>query len=204
MTTPTNTQPKLLLREVATFEYEKPEEDLSKPMVLTGILQRCNTLNQNGRIYPRDVLLKEIKNYNKLVEESRAFGELDHANDPIVNMKNISHMITKIWVEGDVVKGTVRVLDTPYGEIIKAIIRAGGRPGISSRALGSLMETEGANIVQDDLQIICWDFVSEPSTPGAFMMMSEAKQVDPRLLNKMFNKSDRVDRVVNELLASRK
>jgi hypothetical protein len=109
-------------------------------------------------------------------------------------------MITDITLDGDVIKGTVHVLDTPGGNIIKAIIKAGGKPGISSRALGSLVETERGNIVQNDLQIICWDFVSEPSTPGAFMM-TEAKQVDPKLLNKMFNKSDRVDRAVNELLS---
>jgi len=204
MTAPTKLP--LLLREFTTFDYEKPEEadadnSSNKPLILTGILQRCNTLNQNGRVYPRDVLLKEVQNYMKLVREKRAFGELDHADTPIVNMKNISHMITDIWVDGDVVKGKVHVLDTPGGEIVKAIIKAGGKPGISSRALGSLMREGEANVVQDDLQIICWDFVSEPSTPGAFMMMSEARQVDPKMLNKVFNKSDRVDRAVNDLLA---
>jgi hypothetical protein len=195
-----------LLKEYTTFEYDEPASEIdsvgssNKPLILKGILQRCNTLNQNGRIYPREVLLREIGNYMKLVRDKRAFGELDHADSPIVNMKNISHMITDITLDGDVIKGTVHVLDTPGGNIIKAIIKAGGKPGISSRALGSLVETERGNIVQNDLQIICWDFVSEPSTPGAFMM-TEAKQVDPKLLNKMFNKSDRVDRAVNELLS---
>ena len=119
-------------------------------MILNGILQKANTLNQNGRIYPHHILEREIRNYEKLIREKRAFGELDHANEPIVNMKNISHTIREIWMEGDVVYGKVEVLDTPCGKIIEAIIKAGCRPGISSRALGSLQRENNVNVVQDD------------------------------------------------------
>ncbi len=196
---------KYLLKEFTSFEIDDKESQLEpdKEMILKGILQRCNTLNQNGRIYPRDVLTRELNNYMKLIRESRAFGELDHADSAIVNMKNVSHMVMEIWMEGDAVWGKVKILDTPMGNIIRGIIKGGGRPGISSRALGSLAKEGNTNIVQDDLQIICWDFVSEPSTPGAFMMMTEAKLVDSSVSKSIFNKSDRVDRILNDILALR-
>lgn len=193
---------KFLLKEFASFEYN--DEDISKheegkPLILNGILQKANTLNQNGRVYPRNILEREIRNYEKLIRENRAFGELDHANEPIVNMKNISHVIREIWMEGDVVYGKVEILPTPSGKIIEALISRKCKPGISSRALGSLRKENNVNVVQDDLQIICWDFVSEPSTPGAFMM-AESKQYDENTIRKIFTKSDLVDRAVNEIL----
>jgi len=199
---------KFLLKEFTSFEYN--DDDVKKitekggPMILNGILQKANTLNQNGRIYPHHILEREIRNYEKLIREKRAFGELDHANEPIVNMKNISHTIREIWMEGDVVYGKVEVLDTPCGKIIEAIIKAGCRPGISSRALGSLQRENNVNVVQDDLQIICWDFVSEPSTPMAFMQLAEAKLIDMDSARKAFTKSDFVERAVNDILSLRK
>jgi hypothetical protein len=204
----TDNNKKFLLKEFTSFEYS--DDDVKKitekggPMILNGILQKANTLNQNGRIYPHHILEREIRNYEKLIREKRAFGELDHANEPIVNMKNISHTIREIWMEGDVVYGKVEVLDTPCGKIIEAIIKAGCRPGISSRALGSLQRENNVNVVQDDLQIICWDFVSEPSTPMAFMQLAEAKLVDMDSARKAFTKSDFVERAVNDILSLRK
>ena len=195
---------KFLLKEFTAFEYndldlDKREE--GKPLVLNGILQKANTLNQNGRVYPRHILEREIRNYEKLIRENRAFGELDHANEPIVNMKNISQVIREIWMEGDVVYGKVEILDTPCGKIIESIIKAKCKPGISSRALGSLQRENNVNVVQDDLQIICWDFVSEPSTPNAFMTLSEAKIIDGETARKAFKKSDFVERAANEILS---
>ena len=196
---------KYLLKEFTSFEYL--DEDVKKitekggPMILSGILQRANALNQNGRVYPKDILEREIRNYEKLIREKRAFGELDHANEPIVNMKNISHTIREIWMEGDVVYGKVEILDTPCGKIIEAIIKAGCRPGISSRALGSLQRENNVNVVQDDLQIICWDFVSEPSTAGSFMTLAESRQFSNEEINKILSKSDKVDRIVNDILS---
>jgi hypothetical protein len=197
---------KFLLKEFTAFEYsddEAAKHEEGKPLILNGILQKANTLNQNGRVYPRHILEREIRNYEKLIRENRAFGELDHANEPIVNMKNISHVIREIWMEGDVVYGKVEILPTPSGKIIEALISRKCKPGISSRALGSLQRENNVNVVQDDLQIICWDFVSEPSTPGAFMM-AEAKQYDVNVVKNIFTKSDLVDRAANEILSLKK
>lgn len=199
---------KLLLREFSRFELDSEEDasadgaphDFSKlrddqPLILTGVIQRANTLNANGRVYPFEVLKQEINNYQKLIQENRAFGELDHAEEPIVNMKNVSHMIKKVWMEGDNVKAKVHVFDTPSGKIIREIVKGGGVPGISSRALGSLKKQGDVNYVQDDLQIICWDFVSEPSTPGAFMRLAESKKLyDPQ---EVFTKNDLIFRALN-------
>ena len=198
---------KFLPKEFTAFEYNDDEankHEEGKPLILNGILQKANTLNQNGRVYPRHILEREIRNYEKLIRENRAFGELDHANEPIVNMKNISHVIREIWMEGDVVYGKVEILPTPSGKIIEALISRKCKPGISSRALGSLQRENNVNVVQDDLQIICWDFVSEPSTPNAFMQLAEAKQYDANIVKNIFTKSDLVDRAVNELLSLKK
>jgi hypothetical protein len=198
---------KYLLKEFTAFEYNDEETtnyEEGKPMILKGILQKANTLNQNGRVYPKNILEREIRNYEKLIRENRAFGELDHANEPIVNMKNISHVIREIWMDGDVVYGKVEILPTPSGKIIEALISRKCKPGISSRALGSLQRENNVNVVQDDLQIICWDFVSEPSTPSAFMHLAEAKLVDMDSARKAFTKSDFVERAVNDILSLRK
>jgi hypothetical protein len=198
---------KFLLKEFTAFEYNDEElakREEGKPLILKGILQKANTLNQNGRVYPKQILEREIRNYEKLIRENRAFGELDHANEPIVNMKNISHVIREIWMDGDVVYGNVEILDTPCGKIIEAIIKAKCKPGISSRALGSLQRENNVNVVQDDLQIICWDFVSEPSTPNAFMTLAESRVYDESTLRQVFTKSDLVDRAANEILSLRK
>mgnify|MGYP001614487368 CR=1 FL=1 len=195
----------LLLKETRTFEYSKEDIEENKDdgtVMVKGILQRADTENQNGRIYPYDILMNEVKNnYSKLVKENRAFGELDHLDSAIVNLKNVSHMIREIWIEDKVVYGKVQLLDTPCGNIVKAIIKAGGKPGISSRALGSVQKQEGVDVVQKDLQIICWDFVSEPSTHGAFMQLSESREVNPEELKHVFTQFDRINRALNEILA---
>jgi hypothetical protein len=199
-----------LLREYRTFEYEleKPEDTdkANKPMILKGVLQKCNTLNHNGRIYPREVLLKQIEIYKEEKVKTRtAYGELDHSDSFQVSLQTASHFITDIWVEGDVIMGKVQIFDTPTGEIVKAIVRAGARPGISSRAIGSLEEdrVSGAKMVGNDLKLICWDFVSEPSTPGAFMSES---RIDPRLLRSYEKESsdDSIKAAIKDILTLRK
>lgn len=134
---------------------------------------------------------------------ARAFWT-GNCDTPIVNMKNISHVIREIWMEGDVVYGKVEVLPTPSGKIIEAIISRKCKPGISSRALGSLQKENNVNMVQDDLQIICWDFVSDPSTPLAFMSLAESKIVDSMTARRVLTKSDLVDRAVNDVLRLQK
>ena len=164
-------------------------------MILTGCMQKYNTVNGNGRVYPEGVLRREMKNYEKLVKENRALGELDHPEDSVINLKNASHMITKVWWDGNAVMGKARVLDTPSGQILRSLVESGVTLGISSRGMGSVTESNGQTIVEDDFQLICFDFVSEPSTPGAFMM-KEAKDYT----NKVFTKADRINRLLNEVL----
>jgi len=203
-----------LLREFAEFDYTKETDEDGKPkkssygnMMVKGILQRANTLNQNGRIYPKDILEREVNNYMKLVKERRATGELDHADEPVVNLKTVSHVITEVWWEGDIVWGRVEILeDMDQGRQLKTLFNNGIKVGISSRAVGSVRQQQNTAVVQDDLQLICWDFVSEPSTPGAFMMR-EARELtadQKKKVDKFLNKSDRLDRIANEILGIKK
>lgn len=203
-----------LIREFAEFEYKKDLDDAGKPkvspygnMMVKGILQRADTINQNGRIYPKEILAREVENYSKLIKERRATGELDHADEPVVNLKHVSHVITDVWWEDNVVWGRVEILEKmDQGRQLKALIDDGIKVGISSRAVGSVRQHNNANIVQDDLQLICWDFVSEPSTPGAFMMR-EAKELtygDKKKVKDFLGKTDRIDRIANDLLGLKK
>ena len=149
-------------------------------MILSGKLQEADVQNGNGRVYPQPILEREMKNYQKLVKERRALGELDHPADSVINLRNASHMITEVWWDGGNVMGKVQVLNTPAGNILKGLCSSGVKLGISSRGLGSVRESQGKTIVEDDFQLICFDFVSEPSTPGAYMM-TESKEKE--LLN---------------------
>jgi len=193
-----------LLQEWSAWEYDKEKTLLERSsnggkIVMRGILQKANTLNQNGRIYPIEILEREVRNYQKFIAERRALGELDHPDSSVVELKNASHIVTEAYMEGDICYGTVEILDTPSGQILKSLVESGVTLGISSRGVGSTRREGDNQVVQDDFQLICWDFVSEPSTPGAFMMKEgrEIKEVD---LKKHFNKSDRVDRIFNDIL----
>ncbi len=195
-----------LLKEFKEFEYEIIKEEVEgkqSKLFVKGVIQRADTLNQNGRIYPRNILFREMENYKKVVLERRAVGELDHADDPVVNLKNVSHLITDVWTENEVVYGKIEILPTPMGNIARNLIESNVKIGISSRALGSVRSRGDADVVQDDLHLICWDLVSEPSTPGAYMM-KEAREVDPRILNRIFSKTDRIDRIANDILGIKK
>ena len=164
-------------------------------MMLSGKLQEADVQNGNGRVYPHKVLMREVENYKKLVKEKRALGELDHPDDSVINLKNASHMVTDIWMDDKAVMGKVKVLNTPSGQVLKSLVESGVKLGISSRGMGSVSEGGGNVVVQEDFQLICFDFVSEPSTPNAFMMR-EAKGVN----NKVFTKADRINRLLNEVL----
>ena len=167
-------------------------------MILTGKLQEAEVQNGNGRIYPRKILEREMKNYAMLIKESRALGELDHPDDSVINLKNASHMVTDAWWDGNNVMGKVKVLNTPSGKILQQLVNDGVKLGISSRALGSVNESEGSTIVQEDLQLICFDFVSEPSTPNAYMGLKEAKDI--RIETDIFGKKYKLNRMLNEIL----
>ena len=177
----------------------------SKKILMKGILQKADTLNQNGRIYPRQVLEREVRNYQKFILENRAVGELDHPDSSVVNLKNVSHIIREAFMEPDgSVKGTVEVLDkTPMGAILKGLVESKVKLGISSRGVGSTRKQGEYYLVQDDYQLICWDVVSEPSTPGAFII-PEGKDVTQEELRQLFNRSDRIDRILNEILAPKR
>tara|TARA_R110000824_G_scaffold69764_1_gene179572 strand:- start:197 stop:808 length:612 start_codon:yes stop_codon:yes gene_type:complete len=166
-------------------------------MYLTGMLQCGDTKNGNGRVYPTKILMREINNYKKLVKENRALGELDHPDDSVINLKNASHMITDCWMDGPKVMGKAKVLDTPSGKILRSLVDSGVKLGISSRGLGSVRESQEGTMVEDDFQLICFDFVSEPSTPNAFMELREGKSLsEPNI----FTKADRINRALNDIL----
>ena len=199
---------KKLLTEWRPFEYTKDMIEESKrvnngKIIMRGILQKSDTLNQNGRIYPRPILEREVRNYQKFIKENRALGECDHPESSVVELKNASHIVREAYMEGDVCMGTVELLDTPSGKILQSLVESGVTLGISSRGVGSTRRDGDYDVVQDDFQLICWDYVSEPSTPGAFMMR-EGKEISERDLRKHFKRSDRVDRIFNDILAWKK
>ena len=177
-------------------EEEKRMVRENNVLFLTGVMQRADAQNGNGRVYPKGILEREIENYKKIVKERRALGELDHPDDSVVNLKNASHVITDVWWDGNDVMGKAQILNTPSGQVLKELVNAGVKLGISSRGLGSVHESQGKTIVEDDFQLICFDFVSEPSTSGAFMM-TEGKNIN---LDKVFTKADKINRALNEIL----
>ena len=158
-----------LLIETNLFEG-KIQEDASGRTLVKGVLQRAGAENQNGRVYPKTILDREVKKYQQLIQERRALGELDHPESTVINLKNVSHNIKEVHWEGDDVVGTVEILPTPSGNILKELLRAGILLGISSRGMGSTEPLSGNRVqVKEDFELLCWDFVSNPSTHGAFM-----------------------------------
>ena len=174
------------------------KESKSKPGVfeVEGVMQRAKAENQNGRIYSKAILERESAKYVKeFVERGNAFGELDHPESPVVSLKNASHIVKELYWKGDDLMGRVELLNTPAGNIVKEIIKAGHTIGISSRGTGSVQQTnEGHLEVQSDFELVCWDFVSNPSTHGAFM--------NPVSLNesKGANKYTNLDSIINDIL----
>jgi hypothetical protein len=202
---------KYLIKEFKTFinetelldrvltEYEKTERQ-NGTLFLAGTVQASDTENGNGRKYPRHVLEREVKNYMKLIRENRAVGECDHPGDDRVEieLKNVSHVMTDLWWEGNELKGKLKILNTPCGNIVKGLVKDGIMLGISSRGLGSTKTDHlGKTIVEDDYQLICWDIVSEPSTTGAFVTpLREGVDHSARI----FDKSYKINRILNTLI----
>ena len=165
----------MLLTEYRPFHVDKRLVEQSikenKPLMVKGVIQRAEAKNQNGRIYPKEILLREIKKYIEgPVRERRALGELDHPESSVINLQNVSHNVTRVTMKGDDVYGEVEILSTPAGNILKELFRNGITIGISSRGMGSVQEgIDGTVEVQDDFELLCFDFVSTPSTHGAYM-----------------------------------
>jgi len=171
---------KNLIVDYIPFEItrEQINESISQNdgrLVVKGVLQRAEAKNQNGRVYPKETLMREAKKYAEVqIAERRALGELDHPDSSVVNLNNVSHNILEMHWKGDNLEGTVEVLGTPAGNILKELFKSGIKLGISSRGLGSVkeMNEEGGDDtveVQPDFELIAFDFVSNPSTHGAFL-----------------------------------
>ena len=165
------------------------------PMV-EGILATAEVKNGNGRYYPRELWEREIDKYMESVKQNRALGELDHPESSVINLKNVSHNITEMWWDGDEVYGKIEILPTPSGNILKALIENNITVGVSSRGMGSLEDRNGVLEVQDDFELLCWDFVSTPSNPGSYMeIVTEGKIAQ-------INKYQGVNSIVNEILCA--
>ena len=179
-------------------EAEKRMVNEDGAVFLTGCIQRANTPNGNNRIYSMEILRREMDTYQKVIDSNRALGELDHPDDSVINLRNTSHIVRSVWWDGDAVMGKIQCLDTPSGNILKSLAKSGVSLGISSRGMGSVHESNGRTIVEDDFQLICFDIVSEPSTTNAYLTLSESKQREIR--NKIWTKADRINRALYNVL----
>ena len=187
-----------LLVDVTPF---KPtlRESKERPGVfeVEGVMQRASAENQNGRVYKKEILEREAKKYmDEFVKRGNAFGELDHPESPVVSLKNASHIVKDLYWKGDDLMGKVELLNTPAGNIVKEIIKAGHTIGISSRGTGSVQQTnEGQLEVQPDFELVCWDFVSNPSTHGAFMNPVSLQEGKVKVF-----KYTNLDSIINDIL----
>ena len=166
--------------------------------IVEGILATCEVKNGNGRYYSKELWEREMDKYKDLIDENRAVGELDHPEDSVVNLKNVSHLVSDYWWDGDNVVGKMEILPTPSGNILKELIKNGVTVGVSSRGMGSLQDIGGVMEVQDDFELLCWDFVSTPSNPGSYMheIIKEGKA--PQIYD-----YTRINQIVTEILCSK-
>jgi len=175
-------------------------EDISggkSPLLVEGVLATAEVKNGNGRYYSKGLWEREMDKYNELIEQRRSMGELDHPESSVVNLKNVSHLISEYNWDGDNVMGKIEVLPTPSGNILKELIKSGVTVGVSSRGMGSLEDRGGVMEVQDDFELLCWDFVSTPSNPGSYMhMIKEGKETVQYDYTK-------VNQIVTEILCSK-
>jgi len=199
--------------EITTQQINESIKNNNGKVIVKGILQRANAENQNGRIYPKEILVRESKKYSdSFIKERRAMGELDHPESSVVNLQNVSHNVRKMWWENDDLLGTVEVLGTPAGNILKELFRSGIKLGISSRGMGSVEtvnededESKQTVAVQPDFELIAFDFVSNPSTQGAFLhptnegVINENVRVDERNPNEC-GQWCKVEEVANDII----
>ena len=164
--------------------------------LVEGILATAEVKNGNGRYYSKELWEREIDKYKEVVKENRATGELDHPESSVINLKNVSHIIRDMWWDGDNVIGKIEVLPTSAGNILKALIENNVQVGVSSRGMGSLKQVGEVLEVQDDFELLCWDFVSTPSNPGSYMHMIKEGQEVP------VNKYEKINKIVSEILCA--
>lgn len=185
-----------LLIETNLFEANIHEQD--GKLIVSGVLQRAGAKNQNGRVYPRDILQREVQQYQQLIDERRALGELDHPDSSVVNLQNVSHNVVEIGWEGDDVVGKVEILPTPSGNILRELFKSGIRLGISSRGMGSVKDGADGLEVQEDFNLIAFDFVSNPSTHGAFLSPVN-EGVNTQVCNTYCKTEDIIGKIILEL-----
>ena len=193
---------KQLLVNTIPFDIsrEKIQESINTngKLVVKGVLQRAEAKNQNGRVYPREILVREAKKYtSEFIKERRAMGELDHPDSSVVNLQNVSHNVLEMHWTGNDLVGTVEVLSTPAGNILKELFKGGIKLGISSRGLGSIKQESVGDEVQDDFELIAFDFVSNPSTQGAFLSPVNES------VNKVDQKWSRVETSIRNILTGK-
>ena len=162
---------KLISEEVCSAEYLVEEKNGKKNYTIKGVFLQSNIKNRNGRVYPKDILMTEVKRYNsEFINKNRAFGELGHPDGPTVNLERVSHMIKKLYPDGDNFIGEAKIMDTPYGKIVKGLIDEGAQLGVSSRGMGSIEQRNGASYVKNDFMLAtAADIVADPSAPQAFV-----------------------------------
>lgn len=198
---------KQLLIETALFiaTPQSLKESMMDPngkMFVEGLIQMAETKNGNGRIYPFETLKREADKYIQgPIKERRALGELDHPDSPIINLKNVSHNIISLYWKGKELHGKIEVLPTPSGNILKQLFNNNITIGISSRGMGSVKQIGETLEVQDDLELLCWDFVSTPSTPGAYMEVVN-ESYNPLNLTSSY-KYSKIDSLITEIICNR-
>ena len=166
-------------------------------LIVEGILATAEVKNGNGRYYKKELWDREMEKYDQLVKERRSMGELDHPESTVINLKNVSHIVTDYNWDGDQLMGKIEILPTPSGNILKELIKNGITVGVSSRGMGSLEQNGSVMEVQDDFELLCWDFVSTPSNPGSFMsVLQEGK-------NSVTYNYTKVNQIVTEILCSK-
>jgi hypothetical protein len=199
---------KQLIVDYLPFEV-KPEQinesmkENSGKLIVKGVLQRAEAKNQNGRIYPREILEREADKYTtEFIKQRRAMGELDHPESSVVNLQNVSHNVKEMHWEGDNLLGTVEVLGTPSGNILKELFKSGIKLGISSRGMGSVETVnEGdAQKVQDDFELIAFDFVSNPSTHGAFLHPTNESINESKIVGRTCGDYCKVESIINDIM----
>ena len=162
---------KLISEAVENVEFITEEKKGGKSYKIRGIFMQADVKNRNGRVYPLDILRKEVTKYNKnFIQQNRAFGELGHPDGPTVNLERVSHMITSLTPDGKNFIGEAKIMETPMGKIVKNLMDEGAKLGVSSRGMGSLNQKNGASYVRDDFYLAtAADIVADPSAPNAFV-----------------------------------
>ena len=189
--------------EVRPEQINESMKENSGKLIVKGVLQRAEAKNQNGRIYPREILEREADKYTtEFIKQRRAMGELDHPESSVVNLQNVSHNVKEMHWEGDNLLGTVEVLGTPSGNILKELFKSGIKLGISSRGMGSVETVnEGdAQQVQDDFELIAFDFVSNPSTHGAFLHPTNESINESKIVGRTCGDYCKVESIINDIM----